>query len=194
MKQVERDFFLKPTLEILKEIIGMKLISEVDGIKTGGTIVEAEAYLGENDPGSFAYGGKKTKKSIPLYGEEGRIFVYLNYGMYYLLNIITEPQGKAGAILIRAILPEMGVEKMMERRKRKDVKNLTNGPGKLCMALSIGKEHNGFKIYEKESPIKLFYGKKFLPEKLKYTGRIGISKGKKLPYRIVLDNFNSKIK
>ena len=186
MKQINKDFFLKPTLEVLKEIIGMKLISETKGIKTGGTIVEAEAYLGENDPGSFAYKGKKTKKSIPLYGEEGTVFVYLNYGMYYLLNIITEPEGKAGAILIRSIIPEIGIEKMKERRGKKDLKDLTNGPGKLSIALGITDKLNGEKVYKKNSPLKIFYGKRFSSKKLIYTGRIGISKGKELPYRLLL--------
>ncbi len=189
MKLVDKKFFQKPTLEILKEIIGMKLISKVGGIETGGMISEAEAYLGENDPGSFAFGGKKTKKSIPLYGEEGNVFIYLNYGMYYLLNIITEPEGKAGAILIRAIIPESGIEKMKERRGKKELKGLTDGPGKLSIALGITDKLNGFKVYDKNSPIQLYYGEKIDKKHLQYTPRIGISRGKELLYRVILRDF-----
>ncbi len=183
MKQVEKDFFKRDTLDILNEIIGMKLVSEIGGVKTGGMIVEAEAYLGEKDPGSFAYGGKRTKRSTPLYDEEGTIFVYLNYGMYFLLNIIAEPKEKAGAILIRAILPEIGVETMKKRRGRDTIKGLTDGPGKLSIALGITDKLNGYKIYLPSSPLKLFYGEKIPFRKLKFTGRIGISRGQELPYR-----------
>ncbi len=183
MKQVEKSFFKKNTLEILKNILGMSLISEIGGIKTGGMIVEAEAYLGAEDPGSFAFGGKLTKKSIPLYQEPGTVFVYLNYGMYYLLNIITEPENRAGAILIRGIKPEIGVEEMKKRRKKESIKGLTDGPGKLTIALSIDDKSNGLKVYSKDSPIKLYYNKKIIPSEIKYSGRIGISKGKELPFR-----------
>ncbi len=187
MKQVEKDFFKSNTLDILKKIIGMNLVSEIGGVKTGGMIVEAEAYLGENDPGSFAYGGKRTKRSSPLYDEEGTIFVYLNYGMYFLLNIITEPKEKAGAILVRSILPEIGVDIMKKRRGKNILKGLTDGPGKLSIALGITDKLNGYKIYSPSSPLKLFYGKRIPPSKLKFTGRIGISRGQELPYRVLLN-------
>ncbi len=186
MKQIEKEFFLMPTLEILKKIIGMYIVSEVGGIRTGGEIIEAEAYLGEEDPGSFAYGGKKGKKAIPLYGEPGVIYVYLNYGMYYLLNIVTEKKGVAGAILIRGIRPEIGIEEMLKRRRKESIKGLTDGPGKLTIALGIDAKLNGFKVYDKNSPIKLYYGNEYEVGELKFTGRIGITKGAELPYRAIL--------
>jgi len=186
MKQINKRFFEKHTLEILDDILGMFLISEINGIKTGGMIVEAEAYLGADDPGSFAYGGKLTKRSTPLYGEPGNIFVYLNYGIYYLLNIITEGKGKSGAILIRGIKPEFGVEEMMKRRGKDSVKGLTDGPGKLSIALSIDDKFNNFKIYSKDSPLKLFYGERINTSRIKHTGRIGIRNGAELPYRALI--------
>ncbi len=186
MKQVEKEFFLMPTLEILKKIIGMYIVSEVGGIKTGGEIIEAEAYLGEEDPGSFAYGGRKGKKAMPLYGEPGEIYVYLNYGMYYLLNIVTEKKGVAGAILVRGIRPEFGVEEMLKRRRKDNIKGLCDGPGKLTIALGIDTKLNGLKVYDKKSPLRLYYGKEYEISKLKFTGRIGITKGAELPYRAVL--------
>jgi DNA-3-methyladenine glycosylase len=187
MKQINRNFFKKPTLEILDNILGMSLITEIKGIKTGGMIIEAEAYLGADDPGSFAFGGKLTKRSTPLYGKPGNIFVYLNYGLYYLLNIITEEKEKSGAILIRGIKPEIGIKEMMRRRGKNSIKGLTDGPGKLSIALSIDNKLNNFAIYSEDSPLKLFYGKSINQSKIKHTGRIGIRNGAELPYRALID-------
>ncbi len=188
MEQVKKEFFLKSTLEILREIPGMILSTNINGFLTEGEIVEAEAYLGEEDPGSFAFGGKKGKKALPLYWEPGSVYVYLNYGMYELLNIITEMEGKAGAILIRAINPITGIEEMIKRRGINNLKNLSNGPGKLTIALGIKRDHNGLKVFKKNSPIKLFYGKRYKKEELTFTSRIGIKRGVELPYRVVVNS------
>jgi len=185
MKIVKKSFFNNSTLQLFDKLIGMYLISESDGVRTGGMITEVEAYPGEDDPGSFAYKGRKTKKSKPLYHEPGSIYLYLNYGMYFLLNIITEKRGNAGSILIRAIKPEIGVNYMIERRRKK--KNIADGPGKLSIALSLDSSLNGLKVYEKKSILKLYYSDITKKKDIIYTNRIGISKGKNLKYRALLN-------
>ena len=120
----------------------------------GGTIVETEAYGGESDPASHAYRGKTARNAV-MFGEAGRAYVYFTYGMHYCLNFVTgKPTGEAaGAVLIRAIEPLLGVEQMRENRGRSDCYDLTNGPAKLCKALSIGLSLNGCDVTDEGSPI-----------------------------------------
>jgi len=106
-----------------------------------GKIVEIEAYYGEEDPASHAFRGRTERAKI-MWGIPGTAYVYLIYGMYYLFNIVTEKKGKAGAVLIRALEPQEGIESMKRMRKIDEMKNLTNGPGKLTQAFAItSKEH-----------------------------------------------------
>lgn len=111
----------------------------------GGLIVETEAYLGQSDGASHARFGL-TDRSRVMFGQPGAAYVFFIYGMYCMFNTVTEPVGKAGAVLIRALEPTEGIELMAARRGGNEAGNLTNGPARLSMALGITMEHNGIDI------------------------------------------------
>lgn len=142
-------FYARPTLAVLAGIIGKVLVHDVRGRRTAGVIVEAEAYIGENDPACHAAPGR-TKRNAPLYGPPGRSYVYLNYGIHNLFNAVTESIDAPAAILIRAVEPIEGVDLMRRRRARARKPGrpavadpeLCRGPGNLTIALAIGLEDN----------------------------------------------------
>ena len=137
-------FYARPTLTVLADIIGKVLVHEGRGHRTAGVIVEAEAYIGESDPACHAAPGR-TKRNAPLYGPPGRSYVYLNYGLHNLFNAVTEEKDAPAAILIRALEPIEGVDRMRRRRRRARKPgqstvadaDLCRGPGNLTIALGI---------------------------------------------------------
>lgn len=182
--RVPLSFFERSTLEVLKDLIGMVLVRESEEGLTSGIIVEAEAYRGEDDPASFASRGK-TKRSEMLYGPPGRTFVYLTYGMHYLLNIITERKDFPAAVLIRAVEPAEGISLMKKRRKNEELLNLCSGPAKLCQAFGIDLSLNGVMLSSSSSPIYLRESAR-LEIKLVWRPRIGIKEGKDRLWRVYL--------
>ena len=174
MVELTKKFFEKDAVIVAKKLLGKKLKFG----KCEGIIVETEAY--KDDPASHAH--KPTPRSMPLIDKYGTIYVYLNYGMYHLLNFTCDKKG-AGGVLIRAVEPTKGVEIMKKRRKTKDVYNLCSGPGKLCQAFGITmKQHN--KEVGKEIQI-YDVGKKV---KIAKSKRIGISKGLEYDWRFYVKN------
>lgn len=145
MTIIERDFFARPTLVVARELLGQRLIREVNGQRLNGLIVETEAYIGPDDTASHASKGR-TPRTETMFGPPAQTYVYLIYGMYYMLNIVTEQVDFPAAVLIRAIEPLEGIETMRINRRQHNAKsmaNLTNGPGKLCQALHIDRTlHN----------------------------------------------------
>lgn len=130
-----------PTLEVLPAMLGKVLVHESRGRRVSGIIVEAEAYIGEDDPACHASAGR-TRRNAPLYGPPGRAYVYLNYGLHYLVNAVTEAEGFPAAILIRALLPLEGLPWMRRRRAGAPEARLCAGPGNLTRALGIDLRHN----------------------------------------------------
>src|SRR5688572_4920615 len=140
-----RDFYARPTLEVARDLLGKLLVHRTaDGV-AAGRIVEAEAYIGEDDPACHAAPGP-TERNAPLYGPPGIAYVYLNYGLHHLVNAVTEEKGSPAAVLIRALEPVDGLELMRKRRSRlrwrrgKPVPpdhELCRGPGNLTAALAI---------------------------------------------------------
>lgn len=165
--KLSRDFYSRDTLKVAKELLGKVLVHKVDGIKIKGRIVETEAYIGPIDKASHAYGGKKTPRLEALYGEPGIAYVYFIYGMYYCFNVITKKKGSPEGVLIRAVEPLEGLEKMAHLRFKKSYneltkiqkKNLTNGPSKLCIALNINKQNNKQDLCGEELYIEEYDGK-----------------------------------
>lgn len=147
--RVSKEFFARDTLLVAKELLGKVLVREFNGMTLKGRIVETEAYIGSVDKACHAYGGKRTPRVEPLYGEPGVAYVYFIYGMYYCFNIITKEEGSPEGVLIRAVEPLEGLDVISQLRFKKSYKeltntqkkNLTNGPGKLCMAFGITKEN-----------------------------------------------------
>jgi DNA-3-methyladenine glycosylase len=131
-------------VQIAQELLGKYVYTCVDGILTGGMIVETEAYSGENDRACHAHLSRRTQRTEIMYHEGGVAYVYLVYGMYHLFNIITNEKDRADAVLIRAVEPQEGIEEMILRRGFENIKpNLTAGPGVLSIALGISKKHYG---------------------------------------------------
>ncbi|MDX5436889.1 MAG: DNA-3-methyladenine glycosylase [Pontibacter sp.] len=143
--KLKKEFYTRPNVvQLAQELLGKYVYTCVDGILTGGMIVETEAYSGENDKACHAHLNRRTTRTEVMYREGGVAYVYLVYGMYHLFNIITNEQDKADAVLVRAIEPETGVEEMLLRRGMASVKpNLTAGPGVLSIALGINKKLYG---------------------------------------------------
>lgn len=170
MKELPEAFFARKTDVVAINLIG-KLI-EKDGMQ--GRVVETEAYTGE--PGSHAYRGKTPRNEV-MFGPPGRVYVYLCYGMYHMLNFVCEESGTPGAVLIRALEPVKGIDKMRENRDGNE--NLTNGPGRLTQALKINRSHNGQRIGESIQVL----NSKTQVGSIERTTRVGLSEGCNLPLR-----------
>src|SRR5262245_42273897 len=110
-------FYDRPTLEVLEDLIGKVLIHTRHGQRTSGIIVEPEASIGNSNPACHAATGP-TARNAPLYGPPGRAYVYLNYGIHYLVNAVTEAEGSPAAVLVRALAPLEGIDVMIRRRRR----------------------------------------------------------------------------
>ena len=148
-KKISRAFYARPTLAVAADLLGKVLVHRTRAGLTSGIIVEVEAYIGESDPACHAAPGP-TKRNAPLYGPPGIAYVYLNYGIHYLVNAVTEPEGWPAAVLIRALEPLAGEPLMRRRRasfagKRPEelsTVSLCRGPGNLTRALGISLKQN----------------------------------------------------
>ncbi len=144
------DFFARDTATVARDLLGCVLVSTAGGETTSGRIVETEAYLGADDLGSHAATHGITKRNAVMYGPPGHAYVYFTYGNHHMLNFVTEPEGTAGGVLIRAIEPIDGVDAMLRRRAESRrsaspvaVRDVANGPGKLTAALGVDLSVNG---------------------------------------------------
>ncbi len=143
-RTLSREFYERSTLTVARELIGMVLVHETAAGLASGVIVETEGYVGESDPACHAAPGR-TRRNEPLYGPPGIAYVYLNYGIHYLVNAVTEPEGWPAAVLIRALEPLDGIELMRRRRAKGTGRRaadftdaeLCRGPGNLTRALGI---------------------------------------------------------
>lgn len=145
MTQVlSKTYFENPDVVFLaRDLIGKHLITHIDGVVTSGIITETEAYAGQGDKACHAHLGRFTERTKVMYESGGIAYVYLCYGIHNLFNIVTNTQGNADAILIRAIEPTQGIDIMQERRGKAEFdKSLTSGPGNVTKALGITKSHN----------------------------------------------------
>lgn len=131
------EFYLhSDVVTIARNLIGKYLVTNVEGVVAAGKIVETEAYSGRGDKACRAHIGKTSRTKI-MYEEGGKAYVYLCYGIHHLFNIVTNKEGLADAVLVRAIQPMLEIEVMKKRRSVKSEKNLASGPGKLSQALGI---------------------------------------------------------
>ncbi len=183
MKGIPPSFFARETVTVAQELLG-KIIS-VNGMQA--RIVETEAY--GRDPASHAY--TKTERSALMYDTHGHAYVYLIYGMYWCLNFTTDKK-EAGAVLIRAVEPLTGIEKMKNNRKTEKITNLCSGPGKLCQAMGIDKNYNGLRLGKE---IKVC-DDGFNVRKIASSSRIGIKDALDLQWRFFIESngFVSKVK
>lgn len=157
MGKLARDFYLRDTCEVAKELLGKILVHETGRGMLRARIVETEAYRGVIDKASHAFGGKRTKRVEVLYGPGGFAYVYLIYGMYHCMNVVTRDEGVPECVLLRALEPLEGTDIMMECRGTRDIKKLCSGPGKLCMAMGMdmltnGEDLCGPELYIEDAP------------------------------------------
>ena len=179
-----RAFFDRSTQEVAPDLLGKLIVHNLDGCMLAGRIVEAEAYLGVGDPAAHAYRGL-TNRTRVLFGPPGRAYVYLIYGMYECLNLVCEPDGVAGCVLIRALEPLAGIEEMQRRRpKARRLRDLASGPGKLTRAMGITREHYGCDVTRGKLQVRAFNNP--TPHGTVITTRIGISVREDLPLRFYI--------
>jgi DNA-3-methyladenine glycosylase len=189
VKPLPREFYNRPTLTVARELIGARLVRILNGERLVGTIIETEAYIGEEDLACHAKAGL-TARTAPMFGPPGHAYVYFTYGNHWMLNAVTEHEGFPAAVLIRAIQPVEGIEVMMERRKGHD----TFGPGKLTQALGVTKSENQVDLTEANSCLWIEAGH-FIPDKSVTIGpRVGLNKTPEpwlsKPWRFLVKDFN----
>ena len=143
--KLDRTFYCRDdVVGISRELLGKVLCTRLDGRPTSAIITETEAYAGAGDRASHAYGGRRTRRTEPMFGPGGRAYVYLCYGIHHLFNVVTNVEDTPHAILVRAGKPLDGVETMLERRGKSTVgRSLMGGPGSLASALGIRTDHTG---------------------------------------------------
>lgn len=186
-----RTFYARPTLTVAPDLLGKVLVHRTPSGITAGLIVEVEAYVGESDPACHAAPGR-TERNAPMYGPAGHAYVYLNYGVHYLVNVVTEPEGSPAAVLIRALEPLEGLGLMRKRRNRSRTarhsrrisriadRDLCRGPGNVTHAMGISLRDTG---------IDLLGDKLFIEdrghriEQVSWSPRVGITVGTERHWR-----------
>jgi DNA-3-methyladenine glycosylase len=192
--KLPRSFYDRPTLDVARDLLGKVLVHNRRGVTTSGAIVEVEAYIGESDPACHAAPGP-TRRNEPLYGPPGHAYVYLNYGIHALVNVVTEANGSPAAVLVRALDPIDGIDVMRARRRRAakgrrrveaaslTAHSLCRGPGNLTMAMGITLAENrvdllGDRLYVEDRGI--------CADDVVWGARIGITVGTEHPWRACL--------
>jgi len=167
----QAELFGSPSPKAARDLIGWTLT--VDGV--GGRIVETEAYHHE-DPASHSFSGPTPRNAV-MFGPPGRIYVYRSYGIHWCMNLVCG-DGPGSAVLLRALEPTQGIDQMIARRGLEQTRLLCSGPGRLCQALGVTREHNGLAVTE--PPFALTPG---APAQVAVGPRIGISKAAEVPWR-----------
>ncbi|QHL88694.1 DNA-3-methyladenine glycosylase [Nibribacter ruber] len=190
MSKLPLSFYTRPdSVTIARDLIGKHFYSCLDGVLTGGMIVETEAYSGVDDAACHAHLGRRTKRTQIMYETGGVAYVYLIYGIYSLFNIVTNVEGTADAVLIRAIAPLEGLGEMQLRRGLSKLETrLTAGPGLLTQAMGISTLHNGTSLLGKEIWLE-DRGDSFSEEEVLAGPRVGVAyagEDAKLPWRFSL--------
>jgi DNA-3-methyladenine glycosylase len=190
-RSLPRGFYDRPTLDVARDLLGKVLVHNRRGVRTSGVIVEVEAYIGESDPACHAAPGL-TRRNAPLYGAPGHAYVYLNYGIHCLVNVVTESHGAPAAVLIRALDPFDGVDVMRRRRARAmkgrtrrpaaaiRTHDLCRGPGNLTMAMGITLAEN---LVDLEGDRLFVEDRAIAPGPIVWGPRIGIRVGTDTPWR-----------
>jgi DNA-3-methyladenine glycosylase len=185
-RRLRRDFYDRSTLTVTRELIGKVLVHQTPEGLTSGVIVETEAYIGEDDPACHAAPGP-TRSNRPLYGPPGFSYVYLNYGIHFLTNVVTEREGAPAAVLLRALEPLDGIALMRTRRSRMGADpagiathDLCRGPGNLSRALGIGLSENWLDL---EGNRLFLEDRGYAPGMIGWGPRVGLTVGTEHEWR-----------
>jgi len=187
IKKLDNSFYDRPdVVRIARQLLGKVLVTELEGGRTSGRIVEVEAYNGVVDRASHAWSGRRTRRTEVMYREGGTAYVYLIYGIHHLFNVVTNKKDIPHAVLVRALEPLEGIPVMLKRTgKVKLDHSLTRGPGNLSKAMGLATLHTGYSLYEGEIYIG-DDGHRVRPAEMVATPRIGVDYAgpdAALPYR-----------
>ena len=185
-KVLPRKFYIRPVLTVAKDLLGKVLIRKDENKILAARIVEVEAYDGKVDKASHSFNGK-TKRNEVMFNEGGYFYVYFTYGAHFCSNVVTGKSDHGAAVLIRAVEPLIGIDKMIKNRfnrnlkSEKEIYNLTSGPGKVCKAFDFDKEHSGLDLTN--SDVFIIDQPRLRKNKIGISKRIGITKSVSLPWR-----------
>ncbi len=181
-KVLKRSFYERDTRIVALELIGKILVFRNGNKEFRGEIVETEAYLGATDPASHAFRGPTPRNQV-MFGPPGVSYVYFTYGFHHCLNVVTEKDGTAGAVLIRALEPISDMEEIKKRRSGiRNMADFTNGPGKLTQAFGMTREHSGIDLTGKNK-LCLEEGGEAQFKRIGVSPRIGIREAKDILFR-----------
>ena len=190
-RKLKKSFYRRELLDVAHSLLG-KILVKASGDKIlAGKIVEVEAYHGDTDKAAHSYGGI-TKRNEIMFEAGGFLYVYFTYGAHHCCNVVTGKKGQGTAVLIRAIEPITGINKMIQNRfgrklkNDKEIFNLTSGPGKVCKAFSFDRTNSGTDLTGKE--IFILDGKKIKSKDIGVSKRIGITRSVDLPWRFFIKN------
>jgi DNA-3-methyladenine glycosylase len=183
-------FYNRRATQVARDLLGMRLVRLWQGRRISGIIVETEAYQGEEDLACHARHGR-TRRTEVMYGPPGRAYVYFTYGMHWLLNAVCGPVDDPAAVLIRAIIPEEGLDVIAERRFGQPQARWTDGPGKVCQALAIDGEQNGVDLTVQDGGLWIERGEPVREEQVRLGPRVGINSvpepWKSIAWRFLVD-------
>jgi DNA-3-methyladenine glycosylase len=185
--RLKRDVFQDGTLAIARHLLGKSLVKlEADGTRLSGSIIEIEAYIGRDDLACHARAGR-TPRNAAMWGEPGHAYVYFTYGMHWMLNVVTEEEGFPAAVLLRALVPREGLDRMRARRSGRPDSDLCRGPAKLCQAFGIDRCFDGLDLCLPDSPLFLEAGVNIPDSGMTQGPRVGLNKveepWKSIPWR-----------
>jgi len=181
-----RKFYIRPVLAVAKDLLGKVLIKKDENQVLAARIVEVEAYDGNVDKASHSFNGKTNRNEV-MFNEGGYFYVYFTYGAHFCCNVVTGKKDHGAAVLIRAVEPLIGIDKMIKNRfnrelkSEKEIYNLTSGPGKVCKAFDFTKEHSGLDLTN--SAVFIVDQPELKKNMIGISKRIGITKSVNLPWR-----------
>ena len=172
--RLPRAFFARPTLDVARGLLGQRLVRVERGRRLSGRIVETEAYIGQEDLGCHARVGRTARNEV-MWGAPGHAYVYFTYGMHWMLNVVTEDDGRPAAVLLRGLAPLEGLLAMRRRRGGAPEEHLTDGPAKLCQALAVDRSFNGHDLCAARPRLFIERGRTPEPVKVTVGPRVGLN-------------------
>lgn len=195
-EQLSRDFYARDTLTVARALLGKRLVRLENGQRLAGIIIETEGYCGEQDLGCHAKAGR-TPRTAVMYGPPGFAYVYFTYGMHWLFNTVTRPEGEPEAVLVRAVFPVEGIDLMAERRGSQPRRHWTDGPAKLTQALGIDGIHNNRDLCAPGSEIFIEAGMEVPEAWVAKRPRIGLftvpEPWKSKPWRFLVEDARTRL-
>ena len=188
--RLPRSFFDRPTLGVASDVLGKRLVKLESAGRLSGIITEVEAYIGSEDQACHARFGK-TRRNRIIWGPPGFAYIYFIYGMHWLLNFVVERDHFAAAVLVRSVMAVDGLDTMLQRRSGR-IRNLTDGPAKVCQAFDLTGDENGLDVCAPESTLYLEEGIEVDSESIEATPRIGIDSVPE-PWKSIPWRFNCRV-